>query len=134
MLLSTIVLSSCSRIADIEEEPIDYDALRDEACTANCAVMDTCDPDRFVGMEPDDCYVRCMTMLPRLLEENQCGSREITWLNCVGSLTCEEFTTFEAGNNVPEWERDYSAPCVTEFQQSTKCDDDQPFDLDESVP
>ena len=134
LLSVVILLGACSRIADIQDEPIDYEALRAEACAANCEVMDTCEPDRFAGMVPDDCYVRCMTMLPLLLEENQCGSRQIIELNCTGSLTCEEFAASQEGNNLAEHPPDYSAPCVTEIHWSGLCDEDQPFDLNEPVP
>lgn len=122
--------SGCSRLAD---EAYDFEALKIEACTDACDTLDTCDPDRFVGMEPEDCFDRCMTLLPMLHEENQCGSREIIYLRCVGSLTCEGLDAFTEGNDYSDGgPPDYTAPCVTEIQ--LPCSKDEPFDPDEPVP
>ena len=133
-LLPLCLLAACSRIANVEEDPIDYETLRAEACGSACEVMDTCDPERFSGMDPDDCFERCMTMLPRLQQENQCGSRDMIWLNCIGTLTCEEFALNEAGGDLSQGPPDYTAPCVTELFWAGECDEARPFDLDEPVP
>lgn len=120
--------SSCLRVADAEAT-YDFEALKLDACRRACDTMDACSPGQFDGMEPDNCFERCMTLLPRLHEENQCGSREMLYLQCLGDLTCEGYVEFEEGNN--SMPRDYNAPCVTELQLS--CSDDQPFDLDEAT-
>jgi hypothetical protein len=130
LLLIVVAPLGCLRIAD---EPIDYEALRTTICEQACTTYDTCDPDRFVGMEPSDCHERCMTLL-LVHEENQCGSRELIWLRCVGELNCDQFEEFQQGNDLPAEQRDYSAPCVTEIQWSASCSWDKPFDLDEPVP
>lgn len=130
LVLVWIVAGGCHRRAD---EPIDYEDLRRDACIQSCDTYDTCDPDRFVGMEPEDCYERCMTLSPLLFEENQCGSRQIIYRQCIGRLTCEEFAQFEEGNN-GDYPPDYAAPCVTEIVWAYSCSPDQPFDIDEPVP
>ncbi|NVB38370.1 hypothetical protein G6O69_11060 [Pseudenhygromyxa sp. WMMC2535] len=127
-----LFLAGCTRTAD---EPIDYDSLRAEACTSACAVIDTCDPDRFAGMDPEDCFERCSTLLPRLQEENQCGSREIIHLECLGKLTCDEFEQNEIGSDLSEPSSlDFDAPCVTELHWAVECDHKEPFNLDEPAP
>ncbi len=121
------LLGGCHRLAD---EPVDYEALRVDACERVCYTMDTCDPDRFEGLEPEDCFERCMTLMPRLQEENQCGSREILTFRCVGELSCDEFAAYdEATSHGP-----ISAPCVAEFRRALSCSTHEPFDLDESIP
>jgi hypothetical protein len=126
-----VLLGDCQRLAD---EPVDFQALREDACEQACETMDTCDPDRFKGLEPEDCFDRCMTLMPRLYEENQCGSRQINALRCIGGLTCEQFAAHEAGNNLAEGPPDYTAPCVAELHQVAPCSTHEPFDLDEPVP
>lgn len=117
---------SCSRLAD---EDHDFEALKTAACMASCDTFDTCEPDRFVGMEPEDCFERCMTLLPNLHEENQCGSREIIYLQCLGELSCAGLAEFEEANSIAP---DYTVPCVTEIRWS--CSTEEPFDPDEPVP
>jgi hypothetical protein len=115
----------CHRLA---EEPIDFEALRVDACERACETMDECDPTRFEGMEPEVCFERCMTLLPNLHEENQCGSRQIDALRCVGDLTCAEYAEFEEGQlshdpSVPP------APCVVAINSPTTCSPEKPFEL-----
>jgi hypothetical protein len=128
LVLQVTLTGACQqRLAD---DAVDFEALREDACEHVCSIMDTCDPHRFEGMEPEDCFERCMTLLPLLLEENQCGSRAIISLHCTGDLTCDEFEEYDEGTFPP----DYSAPCVTELYWADSCSDDEPFDLDELVP
>lgn len=96
--------------------------------------MDTCEPDRFEGQEPEDCFTRCTTLLPLLHEENQCGSRQIIWLECLGGLSCETYVAYDAQDQVPTHERDYTIECVTEGDWAYSCEPDQPFELNEAVP
>ena len=119
----------CNRLAD---EVYDFEALKIEACTEACEMLDRCDPDRFVGMQPEDCFERCMTLLPRLDEENQCASREIIYLRCIGGLTCEEHAAFTEANSSNAGPPDDTVPCVAEIRWS--CSPDEPFDPDEPVP
>jgi hypothetical protein len=111
----------------LPEEPIDFEALRVDACERVCETMDECDPTRFEGMEPEDCFERCMTLLPNLHEENQCGSRQIDALRCVGDLTCAEFAEHEQESMI--WPRDPHAPCVVEINLPTTCSPEKPFEL-----
>ena len=115
------------------EQPLELEQLRTDTCESSCLVYDSCDPDRFAGMDPPDCFERCMTLLPRLHEVNQCGSREIIWLECVASLSCEEFGLYQEGNDLVEGQ-DFSAPCVTELERASSCSQEGPFNLDEPVP
>ena len=124
------VAGGCHRLAD-DMVDYDYDALRIDACERVCHTMDTCEPDRFEGEEPEDCFERCMTLMPRLWEENQCGSREILHFRCVGELSCEEFFAFDAAL---EPVKNGEAPCVEEFERVSSCSTDEPFDLEESQP
>jgi hypothetical protein len=126
-LATLLVGGGCHRLAD---EPYDFEALKIDACLDACDTLDTCDPDRFVGMEPEICFDRCMTLLPKLHEENQCGSRELIYLWCMGSLSCEGLAEFTEANSYEN--RDYTVPCVTEIGWS--CSVDEPFDPDEPVP
>ncbi len=129
LVLALLLGGACSeRVAD---EPIDYEALKVDACERVCGTMDACDPDRFEGQEPDDCFERCMTLMPMLHEENQCGSREMLWMRCVGELSCEEFAIYDAAEHNPP---DYSARCMAEHIYSSSCSTDEPFNLDEPVP
>lgn len=121
----------CHRLADMDET-YDFEALKLEARTEACDTFDTCDPERFVGMEPADCLERCMTLLPKLHEENQCGSREIIQLRCIGGLTCEGLAEFEEANSLADHPPDYTVPCVTELH--LPCSTEEPFDPDEPVP
>ena len=121
---------SCSRLAD---EPYDFEALKLDACMDTCDMLDTCDPDRFVGMEPENCLERCLTLLPRLDEENQCASREIIYLECLAGLTCEEHDAFTEARLDIGSPPDYAVPCVMVADWRTWCSDDQPFDPDEAV-
>ena len=124
------IATGCHRLAD---ETIDYDTLRVDACERVCHSMDTCDPDRFEGLEPEDCFERCMTLMPRLYEENQCGSRQILAFRCVGELSCEEFAAYEEALD-PESSTNGAAPCVEERERAISCSVQEPFDLDESNP
>ena len=127
-----VLVGGCQRLAD---EPYDFEALKLEACVAACDTFDTCEPDRFAGMEPEDCVERCMTLLPRLHEENQCGSREIIDLRCIGGLTCEGFAAFTEANHYTDGAPpDYTVECVTEAYLSATCSEGEPFDLDEPTP
>lgn len=121
------LIGGCHRIAD---EPIDYEALRVDACERVCDTMDSCDPDRFEGQEPEDCFDRCMTLMPRLQEENQCGSRQILAFRCVGELNCDEFASYDdAPLDGPT-----NAPCVAESRRAISCSTHEPFDLEEPTP
>jgi hypothetical protein len=132
LALALLLGASCHRIAD---EPIDFEALKLDACERSCAMFETCDPDRFVGMEPEDCMERCMTGLPFLHEENQCGSREILYLRCLGDLDCEGLAAFEIGNDYSDPPIEWELPCVTEaYYTKALCSTDEPFDLDEPTP
>ncbi|KIG16015.1 hypothetical protein DB30_05069 [Enhygromyxa salina] len=82
-------------------------------------------------MEPDDCFERCMTLLPKLHEENQCGSRELNYLWCVGALTCEGYAAFTEANSELSGS-DCAAPCVAEIR--APCSTEAPFDPDEPLP
>lgn len=117
----------CHRLAD---EAIDYEALRVDACERVCHTMDTCDPDRFEGLEPEDCFERCMILMPRLHEENQCGSREILSFRCVGELSCEEFAAYQEA--LDSEDSTGAAACVEERERAISCSAKEPFDLDES--
>jgi hypothetical protein len=119
----------CHRLA---EEPIDFAALKVDACERACETMDVCDPTRFEGQEPEDCFDRCLTLLPRLHEENQCGSRQIDALRCVGDLTCAGFTEFEEGTMWPHDPSVPTAPCVAEHNSTTTCSTEEPFELVDS--
>jgi hypothetical protein len=128
LVLLVAVSGACQRLADEPVEPIDFEALREDVCEHVCSTMDTCDPHRFEGLEPEDCFERCMTLMPRLLEENQCGSREMISLYCVGDLTCDEFEEYDE-----VWPPDDSTPCAAETRLDFSCSEDEPFDLDELV-
>ncbi len=120
LLLVTVATFGCLRTADeFEDTPpqAELEQLRVDACEAMCSTMDRCQPTRFEDEDPPICFDRCMTLMPRLHEENQCGSRELEWMFCVGELTCKQFI--------------YSFECHAEFELATKCDEDEPFDLDE---
>ncbi|EDM73751.1 hypothetical protein PPSIR1_15425 [Plesiocystis pacifica SIR-1] len=119
--------------ADGPTEDIDFEALREEACAAACSTMDACEPDRFEGQEPEDCFTRCTSLLPLLHEENQCGSRQIIWLECLGELSCEAYAAYDANEKLPRTDHDYSIPCIAEDDWKFPCDEDAPFDLEEPV-
>ena len=126
-----LISSACQE--RVASEEVDFEALKIDACERACGTIDSCAPGKFDGMEPDDCFERCMTLLPRLHEENQCGSHDIIWLRCLGDLDCEGYAAFGEGNDRP-YPPDYTAPCVVELQ--ALCSTDEPFDLDHvpSVP
>ncbi|GEM_PF-5488607 len=129
--VALMLATGCHRIAD---EDIDLKALRVETCLQACDTFDTCDPARFQGLNPEDCFERCTTLLPNLHEENQCGSREMIQLECVANLGCDDFWAMEEGNDLANHPPDYSAPCVTALHWASDCSTGTPFDLDEVVP
>ena len=129
LLLVCTLQSACHRTMD---GPYDFEALKIEACEDACETLNTCDPDRFDGLEPAEpeaCFDRCMTLLPFLHEENQCGSRQLTSLQCLGELTCDELAEHDQGNTLD----DDSAPCVAELDAVYVCSTSEPFDLSEEV-
>ena len=141
-----ILLVACHRLADMEEET-NWREHVEKACAASCAVFDECDPGRFetesangwceqhqddLGCDPerhDDCYLRCVEVLPWLTEENQCASRGVISQECIGTLTCDEFWAWSS-----QGQGDPNAKCAFEYDWTTKCDPKMPFDLDEPVP
>lgn len=94
-----------------------------------CETTDRCDPDHFQYLDPPDCYESCTTRMPRLYAENQCGSREIQWMTCVGELTCAEFESWDLAASLRHFYS--SATCVAEYGRAIDCDDSRPFNLDE---
>ncbi|MFO7567579.1 MAG: hypothetical protein R6X02_33350 [Enhygromyxa sp.] len=126
MLLLIFSTGGCHRLAD----DFDFETLKVDACEQTCQTYDTCDPDRFVGMDPEDCFERCMTLLPTLDRANQCASRQIIALRCIGGLTCEEMVAHEEGNSMA----DYTAPCVAEMMHVASCAFNKPFDLEDVAP
>lgn len=131
VLLGALALA-CNRTAEsYDDTPAqdELEQLRIDACTALCDTMDRCDPDHFQYLDPPDCYESCTTRMPRLYAENQCGSREIQWMTCVGDLTCEHFEEWDIATSLLQYQLDYS--CVAEYGRAVECDEDQPFDLDE---
>lgn len=121
---------ACHRKAD-DYDVLDEDNLQEirvSACEAACETMDRCDPERFVGMDPAGCFDRCMG-LPVIYEDNQCGSRELLWLECLGGLECEDFQLWDYTVNLQHYVADY--PCVAEVGYSADCRHSEPFDLDE---
>lgn len=133
ILIATALLAlACSRTAeDYDDAPTqdELDQLRVDACTALCETTDRCDPDRFADLDPQDCYERCTTLMPRLYGENQCGSRTIQWMTCIGDLTCEQFEDWDASVDSLLFHLDY--PCVAEYGHYVHCRESRPFDLDE---
>lgn len=131
-LLSLALLAACSRSADeFDDAPPaeELQQLRVDACEASCSTLDRCDPERFVGMDPPECYERCIHHMPLIDEENQCGSRELQWLLCLGDLSCEEFENWDVAVSLPNFHYDYA--CVAEYGRALACDYDEPFDMDE---
>ncbi len=132
--LTIVSLSlACHRTADNygEGTPFNEDELEDlrvSTCEAACETMDRCDPDRFVGMDPPICFERCMTLMPLIYEENQCGSRELQYLSCVGGLDCDEYKLWDYVTDY-DFYADYE--CVAEFGHARDCDPSKPFDMDE---
>lgn len=88
--------------------------------------MERCDPVRFEGTT---CLDVCFNHMPLIYEENQCGSRELQWMLCLGDLTCEEFYDWEIAVNLPHYYYDYT--CVAEYGHSAECSSKEPFDMDE---
>jgi hypothetical protein len=136
MKMRTIVLlalvAGCSRTAeDFEGAPTqrELEQLRIDACSALCDTTDRCDPGRFADLEPSDCYERCSTLMPRLHAVNQCGSREIQWMSCVGDLTCDEFDQWDSAVDSLLYHLDYT--CLAEYAHALECSPSEPFDLDE---
>jgi hypothetical protein len=125
-LIAGVLAGGCHRLAD---DIVDYDALRIDACERVCNTIDACDPDRFLGQEPEDCFGRCMTLMPKLHEENQCGSRQILEFRCVGALTCNEFSAYEDAHPIEVGDADGSIACVREAEATLSCSPHEPFDL-----
>lgn len=69
-----------------------------------------------------------MTLTPALYEVNQCGSREMLWMYCVGDQTCEEYEHWDLSIDRQDYE---GTPCTEEYGMARHCDDDQPFDMHE---
>lgn len=131
LLLLLAMVAACHRNADEFDDVPPQDELADlrvDACEALCSTMDRCDPDRFEGEDPPICFDRCMELSP-LYEENQCGSRELQWMNCVGDLTCEQFHQWDIALRHHDYYFDYE--CVAELGRASECDEDDPFDMDE---
>lgn len=127
-----IAVTGCHRSADeFDDTPPqdELEELRVDACEAVCSTMDRCDPDRFEGEDSPVCFDRCMTLMPLIYEENQCGSRELQWMLCVGDLTCEQFIYWDLVTD----HRDYheGVECAPEYGRASWCDEDEPFDMDE---
>ena len=128
------LVGSCSdRVAEI---PLDLEAIKLDACERNCETLETCNIDLSwsyeIWPEPQGCVERCMTLLPHLHELNQCGSREIIGLRCVGDLDCEGYAAYQEGWPSPTEAPDWSAPCMVET--AAGCSIYEPFDLDEDIP
>lgn len=128
------LVGSCSdRVAEI---PLDLEAIKLDACERKCEVLETCNVDLSwsyeIWPEPQGCVERCMVLRPLLHELNQCGSREIIGLRCVGDLDCEGYAAHHEGWATPTEPPDWSAPCVVETASS--CSIYEPFDLDEDIP
>jgi hypothetical protein len=121
--------TGCHRIADEVSEQEDF---RVGACEQVCETIDGCDPGRFLGEEPDGCFDRCMTLIPKLHQENQCGSRKILEYRCVGELTCDEFTAYEDALPVAPGMATSAVPCTPEAEAAAYCSEQAPFDLDET--
>lgn len=130
-LIAGVLASGCHRLAD---EVVDYDALKIDACERVCNTIDECDPDRFLGQEPEDCFERCMMLMPKLHEENQCGSRQILEFRCIGTLTCDEFSAYGEALPIEVGETGGGIPCIREAEATLSCSSKQPFDLDGSEP
>jgi hypothetical protein len=120
------------RLANDDEE---WEALKRDACERDCETLETCNVDLSwtyeYWPEPQGCVDRCMTLRPLLHEDNQCGSREIIGLRCIGDLDCEGYEAYRAGFATPTTPPDFSAPCITETIQG--CSIYKPFDLDEVI-
>ncbi len=126
-----LVMGACSRTAaNYEGQPSDQELveLRVGACEAMCETMDRCDPTRFANVEPSDCYTRCMTLMPALYEVNQCGSREMLSMYCIGDQTCEEYEEWDLSIDRQDYE---GTACVAEYELALHCDEDLPFDMHE---
>ncbi|NJK31169.1 MAG: hypothetical protein HC927_01455 [Deltaproteobacteria bacterium] len=132
-LLIVISGAGCMRTAeDYEGKPTaeELDALRHDSCEAFCSTVKTCDPNRYDNADPPkDCFERCMTLMPKIYWENQCGSRELQWMSCVGELSCEEFLYWDiatsAFNTGPK--------CAAEFRHAGDCRESEPFDMNEDI-
>ncbi len=128
-LACLLVLVSCQRSADeFDDLPLaeELEQLRQDACDASCATFERCDPERFVD---EDCHDVCLNHMPLIYEENQCGSRELQWMTCLGDLTCEQFDDWEDAVNLPNFYFDYA--CVAEYGHANHCSEREPFDMDE---
>lgn len=124
-----VTLVGCQRTADdYEGRPSSeyLEDLRRDACDAACSTFDSCDPDRFTDTT---CLDVCLHHMPLIYEENQCGSREMQWMLCLGDLTCEEFVNWETAVNLPNYYFEY--PCVAEYGHSVYCSTKEPFDMEE---
>lgn len=130
-LVALLLVAACEE--RLASETIDYEALKEDACERACSTMDACGEDFsevYQWPEPTDCFTRCITLLPQLHEENQCGSRKIIGLRCLGELDCDGYAAFKAGQALDP--PDFSAPCVSSTY--TGCSIYDPFDLDEIIP
>lgn len=133
-IAAVFLILACNRTAESYDEGthLDEDELEDlrvSACEAACETMDRCDPNRFVGLDPPVCFERCMTLMPTIYEENQCGSRELQYLSCLGGLDCEEFELWDYVTDYEQYQATYE--CVAEFGHARHCDPHDPFDIDE---
>lgn len=129
----SLPLGCSERVGD---ELLDIEAIKRDACEQSCETLDACNVDLSwsyeMWPEPEGCVERCMVLKPLLHEENQCGSRQILALRCIGDLDCDGYAAYEAGQPTPTSSPDFSAPCVTEWLAG--CSVHEPFDLDETIP
>lgn len=126
-----LLASGCLRTADdFEGKPTaeELEELRHDACEALCETTDRCDPTRFANEDPPDCFERCMTLMPKIYMDNQCGSREMQWMFCVGELSCLEYESWDLSLDRQDYE---GTPCVSEFGRAVRCDERRPFDMNE---
>lgn len=126
---SLVLLAACQRSADglyDIPEADELEQLRRDACDAACYTFERCDPSEFDDI---DCLDMCMNHMPLIYEENQCGSREMQWMFCLGEVTCEQYQSWETAVNLVNYALDY--PCVAEYAHANHCSEKEPFDMHE---